>query len=112
MKILICGGRDYTDRAAFDAAMLELPYLPSLIIQGGAKGADGLAKQWAAKYNTHCAEVRALWSARGKQAGPDRNHAMLCLEPEYCIAFPGGAGTNDMVRRCEAEGIPVWRPYI
>jgi hypothetical protein len=31
--------------------------------------------------------------------------------PDKIVAFPGGKGTADMIRRAEAAQIPVWRPY-
>jgi len=34
---------------------------------------------------------------------------MLELGTDAVVAFPGGNGTADMVRRAEAAGVPVWR---
>ena len=108
MRLLICGGREYTDYKKLCSCMDQLPFKPSIIIEGGARGADSLAKRWAIAHRTHYAEVPALWSAFGKRAGTLRNAAMLDLYPGYCIALPGGTGTADMVERCKAAGIPVW----
>ena len=36
---------------------------------------------------------------------------MLKLNPEYCIAFPGGNGTANMVDLCKKAGITTWKPY-
>ena len=107
MIVLVCGGRNFSDQAVFDSAMNDLPLFPELIIQGGASGADYMAKQWAEKYGVHCAEVKALWDYHGRKAGPLRNSAMLILQPAYCIALPGGKGTANMISQCEASGIPV-----
>ena len=111
MKLLICGGRDYRDQHALASALERLPFTPTLIIQGGAKGADKLGKQWASRNNIHCAEVLPLWDAFGKKAGHLRNAAMLSLNPDYCLAMPGGAGTAGMVKLCIGAGVPTWRPY-
>jgi predicted Rossmann-fold nucleotide-binding protein len=27
------------------------------------------------------------------------------------VAFPGGSGTPDMIRRAEKAGLKVWKPY-
>jgi predicted Rossmann-fold nucleotide-binding protein len=35
---------------------------------------------------------------------------MLLLRPDVVIAFPGGAGTADMVRAATAAGVKVWQP--
>lgn len=110
MVTLICGGRNFGDYAQFKAAMENLPFAPSVIVQGGARGADLLAKLWAKENNVHCAEIPALWQD-GESAGHARNAAMLTLGIQYVVAFPGGAGTKDMVRRSEAAGLPVWQPF-
>ncbi len=112
MKVLITGGRDYTDFNAFEHALLQLPFKPELIIHGGARGADTLADMWAKKYGIFVMRMDALWNAHGKGAGPKRNWAMLHFgRPDYCIAFPGGNGTADMVRQCEKACVVVWKPY-
>lgn len=112
MVVLICGGRNFGDMTRFKAAMslfLETRKI-TCVIQGGARGADLLAKFWAKENNIHMAEVNALWS-NGKGAGFDRNSVMLSLGVDYVIAFPGGNGTADTVSKAEKMGIPVWLPY-
>ena len=44
MRVLVCGGRDYTDRAALYAELdrLHAEYSFGTIISGGASGADAL----------------------------------------------------------------------
>ena len=111
MKLLVCGGRDYTDRAAFDAAMSKLPFTPTLVIEGGALGADRMGREWAQERGIHFATVPALWGHYAKGAGGKRNTAMLLIEPNYCVALPGGTGTADMVDKCLDAGIPVYAPY-
>lgn len=111
MRTLVCGGRHYSDYEAVHQALVQLPRKPTIIIQGNAPGGDTLAKTWAIKNGIHFASVPALWSVYQRAAGFHRNTAMLLLLPEYCVALPGGNGTQDMVDQCEAAGIPVWRPY-
>jgi hypothetical protein len=111
MNLLICGGRDFNDYEKLSEAMRALPFTPSIIIEGGARGADGLARTWAIENGVPYAEVPALWGTYGKSAGHRRNAAMLLLNPGYCLALPGGRGTADMVRKCKAAGVPVWEPF-
>ena len=113
MKILVCGGRDYAD---YDAVCRHLDQIQgvTMVIQGGARGADALAKRWAAERNIHCAEVPAIWRPHGvldRTAGPKRNRAMLRLGPDAVVAFPGGAGTADMMRAAIEACVKVWRIY-
>jgi hypothetical protein len=106
MKVLVCGGRDYSD--AFKVGAALAPLEPSIVIQGGAKGADALAKEWAIKHDIHVWTYLADWETHGRAAGPIRNQWMLeNSEPNVVVAFPGGRGTADMVRRAKKAGVRV-----
>lgn len=117
MRLLVCGGRNFwkPDQVALalDKAHARRPI--SLLIHGDAPGADTCASTWATKRGIPALAVPALWHAQGKKAGPLRNQAMLDgvfgLVPEGLVAFPGAAGTDDMVQRAVAAGLPVWHPY-
>lgn len=109
MIALICGGRDFINR---DLLFARLDYIHAkkpitMVVQGGAKGADLLAKEWAISRGIHCAQVDALWDHNGRAAGPIRNQAMLLLRPDIVIAFAGGRGTKHMVYAAKAQEIPV-----
>jgi len=109
MKVLVCGGRDFTDKAwlwsVLDAKHLALPI--RMIIQGEARGADTLAKEWAASNKVPCLSVPADWEAHGKRAGFIRNALMLTFEPDLVLATPGGKGTNMMCVLAEKKGTPI-----
>jgi hypothetical protein len=49
MRVLVCGGRAYTDRAELYAELdrLNAEYAFTTIIAGGAGGGDALALEWA-----------------------------------------------------------------
>jgi SLOG family YspA-like protein len=112
MKVLVCGGRNFRSPAqvfrALDRLHQEKPITE--LMQGGATGADQFAMEWAAtkpeikRYVCH-----ADWETHGRAAGPIRNEKMLTWKPDLVVAFPGGDGTADMVRRAEAAGVPVQR---
>ena len=123
MKVLVCGGRDFTDWPFFRGKMEEiaLARFPRMdadeygnflykvtIISGGAKGADTLAADWAAVNWAGYEEYRADWNKHGKAAGPIRNQQMLDEgKPDLVIAFLGGNGTNDMINRAKKADIEV-----
>lgn len=112
MRILVCGGRNYSDRDrvywALDSA--DAKHGIREVLHGGAGGADSLAHEWAQERQHVSISVMAEWDKNGKRAGPVRNQRMIDeYGPEACIAFKGGSGTADMCRRCEEEGIPVWK---
>lgn len=107
MKLLICGGRDFNNAKMLDEAIKNLPFIPTIIICGGANGADSLARDWAILNGIHYAEMPALWVKFGRRAGTLRNNAMALLEPDYCLAMPGASGTSHMVKTCKSLRIPV-----
>lgn len=112
VRVIVCGGRDYFDRAAvwhwLDHLVLKRDIIE--LIHGAAPGADSLAGEWAAERRVACTPCPADWKAHGKRAGPLRNAHMLTLRPDGVVAFPGGRGTEDMVMQAIAAGLPVWRP--
>lgn len=102
---LVCGGRDFDDQQGFDDAMgtlMRMRGCPAQIIHGGARGADQMAGAFAKRMAIGVTEYHADWGAHGPSAGPIRNQKMLDEgNPDLVIAFPGGRGTADMVRRAK-----------
>ncbi|AUR82394.1 hypothetical protein NVP1023O_85 [Vibrio phage 1.023.O._10N.222.51.B4] len=111
MIILVTGGRGYVGDIDEALNLLHQQNPITLLIPGDARGVDRRCAAWANRLGIHAAAVPALWGLWPRGAGPKRNSAMLILKPEYCVAFPGGSGTADMVRRVERAGIPLWEPY-
>lgn len=110
MRVLICGGRDYGDQAQFNAYMDDLhKHSPvDRIIHGAAPGADTLAGVWAFLRSVSVDVFKANWREHGRAAGPLRNQRMIDEgKPDLVVAFPGGRGTADMVRRAKAAGVEV-----
>ena len=107
---LICGGRDFMDWEMFSSAMSDLVRLrgmPRNIIHGSADGADRLASYWAEKHALDMQTFPADWKKHGRAAGPIRNQEMIERKPDFVVAFPGGRGTADMVRRARDAGVDV-----
>lgn len=105
--VLFCGSRDWTDSEQIDRRVSRLP-VGSVVIQGGCRGADVMARHAAALANLHCAEMPAMWH-KGRSAGPARNRAMLDLQPDLVIAFQldGSRGTQATIDEARRRGIPV-----
>jgi len=95
-------------------------WLPNdiMVISGGAKGVDSAAIDWAVVNWCISAVYEADWDKYKKAAGHIRNQLMIDSEvPKvngiyqnkniYLIAFPGGKGTEDMVRRGMKAGLTV-----
>lgn len=119
IRVLVCGGRNFPD---CDFVWNELMRLDSeigpfaVIIHGCSGNIDSAAEIVASALNkrhdgaapTMCLGFRAEWDRYGKRAGPIRNQRMLDEgRPDVVIAFPGGRGTADMIRRAIKAGIRV-----
>ena len=102
IRVVVFGGRTFRDSENLTLILdkLHAEYVFGLLIQGGARGADSLAKYWALRNNIPVAEFIANWNLQGRAAGPIRNQAMLDWGvPDLAIAFPGNKGTADMTER-------------
>lgn len=111
-RVLVCGGRDYWDRHHVYNVLMDLIAefgdVPQCIIHGGAAGADAHAAYWALGVGVDEVCFEADWGTHGRAAGPIRNQRMIDEgKPTLVMAFPGGRGTADMVRRARAAGLPV-----
>lgn len=130
MRLLIFGGREFTDQNLMAEELRKFNAvhgLISLVIHGDAKGADRLgqyfARNWLmipdlafpAKWDDIQAPGAVIGYTRNgkpynKLAGHQRNAQMITEgKPDIAMMFPGGIGTADMCARLEAVQIPVWK---
>jgi hypothetical protein len=112
MRVLVCGGRAYTDRDELYAELdrLHAEYVFTTIIADGTGGADALALEWAQARGIATQAFRAEWGTFGRtgRAGPLRNaHILAESRPDIVIAFPGGRDTANMVKQAKAAGVWV-----
>jgi hypothetical protein len=106
--VLFCGSREWSDRAVIRRDLESLPP-GSVVVEGGARGADQIAREEARALGIHVATVPALWDQHGRSAGYRRNEAIARLRPDRAFAYPLGEsrGTRNMISICEASGIEV-----
>jgi hypothetical protein len=106
MKVLVCGGRNYDD---YNHVVKILDWLPiTLIIHGGATGADALAGKYAYEKTLSWVSYCADWDRHGRRAGYIRNLQMLDEgKPDLVVAFPGGKGTTMMIKLAKEAAVPV-----
>ena len=113
MRAIVCGDHTWDDREAVWYILDRLPHLYgfeiTVLIEGGARGVDTYARQWAEKHDIPFYERKANWKKYGYSAGPIRNGELIAYyDPEAVVAFPGGRGTANMVKRAREKGIPVY----
>lgn len=117
-RILVCGGRLWGNRTltfgVLDGYLSQFHKRgkPIVIVQGGARGADALAKEWAVANDIPYEEFLPEWNKFGRAAGPIRNKAMLDSGIDIVVAFPGGRGTADTIRQATKMGIWARKPGL
>lgn len=110
MRVLVCGDRNWTDRTLIRDRLSQLP-TGTVIVQGGARGADRLAEQVADDLGFVVENYPAEWDKYGRSAGPIRNREMLDTRPHLVIAFHDdlskSKGTKDCVNEARNRNITV-----
>lgn len=111
MRILICGDRNWADRLSI-RRYLDTLDLDTIIIAGGARGADTIAEEEAEVIGLTVHVFPAEWDKYGRAAGPIRNQQMLDEGlPDLVVYFhpnlSASRGTADMCRRARKRNIPV-----
>jgi hypothetical protein len=116
MRLLVCGGREYTDEHQINTALdqvcekYKLRPADLVVIHGGAVGTDRLAKKWAILNGATDEPYYPEYKAYGKQAPLYRNQRMIDIgKPDRALVFPGQKGTLDMATRLVKAGIPILR---
>ena len=109
--LIVCGGRNFCD-TLFEKDCIEqtiaefkLQKNSTIIMSGGATGADTIALEWAHANEWNAMRVPAKWNELGSAAGMARNLEMLELAVRMyaegsqviVLALPGGIGTSGMV---------------
>lgn len=100
---IVCGGRAFHDSFFFIRAMDQIVKargMPDKVVHGAAKGADTLADKRARRNQCTTIPVPTNWDE--PNAGPKRNEKMIVHHaPRLVVAFPGGAGTANMLALAE-----------
>jgi hypothetical protein len=112
VRVIVTGSRDWSDRDAVQAALLDvaLEHSSFTLIHGGCPtGADRFADRWARAAEIPVEVFEADWEKYGKRAGPIRNAEMVQAGADLVLAFPlpGGKGTQHTIRIAREAGIPV-----
>ena len=112
MVIIISGDRNWTDREKIRQVLTELDPATTLLVEGGARGADSLARQEARKLGFEVITVKADWYKYGKAAGAIRNQLMYdTYNPDGILAFHSNIeeskGTKHMISVAKKGGTPV-----
>lgn len=113
-RVLITGSREWRNGETIRTEFLRLekqwPNELIVIVHGGARGADTIAKNIAeTEYNFETEVHLADWGKNGKIAGHVRNQKMVDLGADICLAFSrnNSNGTRSCITKASHAGIPV-----
>jgi hypothetical protein len=129
-RILVTGGRDYSDIEMVEKLLLAAVERlrpcsdGDIVVTHGdckyrlangeidpTRSADHLAAGVAERMgwvNDPRPVTAADYARWGRHEAPKRrNTEMVALGPDICVAFPGGGGTADCARKAKAAGIPI-----
>lgn len=111
-KLIVAGGRDFTDAKMLDKAILDLAeeeYADKAIsiVSGMAQGADMLGYMFAVKNNVVVYTMPADWEQHGKRAGMLRNKEMGEFADALLAFYSGSKGTKHMIDYMRKLGKPV-----
>lgn len=108
MRLAIVGSRDFVDHERFSRIVDKVRGDITLIVSGGARGADTLAENYAKKKPIPYLIFPADWDKHGKKAGILRNQDIVD-NADAMIAFlaPESKGTRDSIKKAQKKGITV-----
>lgn len=112
-KVIVSGSRNFNDTVFIYKKLDELlqqykEFNEVEIVEGGCRGVDLIAKQYAIDNNLSYKEFPADWNRYGKSAGMISNSDMAQYA-DALIAFYDGKsrGTGGMIRIAKGKGLPV-----
>lgn len=114
MKLIVAGGRDFTDSSRMDAELKNLVLNGTIpddaeLVCGMARGADITASHlWYFVYKNPIHNFPADWKAEPRRAGYIRNEEIAEFA-DFLVAFWDGTsrGTKHMIETMKAKGKPV-----
>lgn len=106
MKVAVIGSRSFNDYQRLKDTLSKIDI--SLLVSGGANGADKLGEQYANENNIPTKIFLPDWEKHGKAAGFLRNTDII-NEADLVVAFwdQQSNGTRDSIQKAEKQGKKV-----
>jgi YspA, cpYpsA-related SLOG family len=113
VRVLVTGSRTWVRRHEVVDTLFDLlgEFGDRMVVVHGdcPRGADEMARAWAARMGVQQEAYPADWSTYGRAAGPRRNAEMVATRPDRVLVFirnssPGAIGCVELARKA---GIPV-----
>ncbi len=118
MRLAIVGGRDFGNYELLESILWDLLRMrrgnnpKDIIVSGGAKGADSLAKKYAVDEYLEYVEYLPEWDKYDKSAGFLRNQTIV-NNCDMVLAFWDGVsrGTADTIEKAKRAMKPTFIVY-
>jgi len=108
MKVVICGSRTITNKDLVTSLIEMSEFEITEVIEGGAKGVDTIAGEWARARNIPVTVMEADWHAHGLSAGPKRNKQMVDASDAVIAIWDGKSrGTQSTIAFAKSDNKPV-----
>lgn len=109
MKVIIAGGRDYSEYITLIGAIQNSGFNITTVISGGASGVDAMGERYARENNIECEVYYAKWKEHGPKAGPMRNAVMAeCADALIALWDGKSKGTKNMIEIATKKGLQVY----
>lgn len=113
--LLIAGSRSFEDRDLFNRVTEEIidgDERFTVIVEGGAAGADTMAREYAEAHDMKYEEFKPDWKQYGRAAGPKRNDKMVQFIKERngtALYFwdEESKGTKQCIDSAKRKGIEI-----
>ena len=112
MRTIIAGSRSCNNYSELLEAIASLPWTPTVVLSGTARGVDRLGERWANENRVPLEEYPADWNRYGRSAGYRRNAEMAQKADALLALWDGKSkGTGHMIRLAEKFGLKlhIWR---
>jgi hypothetical protein len=86
LKLAIIGSRGFNNVNLLNESLLNYLFNVTLVVSGGARGADKMGEEWAKRYGIDTLIFPADWETHGKAAGFIRNEDII-KNCDEAIAF-------------------------
>lgn len=106
MKLIIAGTRTFSNQDLMAAQLANYDYV-SMVVSGGAAGADRLGELWAVNWGLPIKRFIPNWRKFGKKAGMIRNREMALFADKAVVFWDGKSrGTKNMIENMRKLGKP------
>lgn len=110
--VLVAGSRSFGDPERLAEILQAEISDGDVLVEGGARGVDTMARAWAESRGMEVVEIRADWAKYGRAAGPKRNDAMVAFVAERggraVYVWDGKSrGTQQCIESAVKKGVRV-----